>query len=271
MFGSLKGQAKGMAQGAATQSLQDPSKKRVIFYGIISLLLGGVVGLSSFLALTNPNQAFLFSLLGFLTLGVLHVWAMYSLFSWAGKGVLSSEIWFTVLIAFLMLIGYAVCYFIFNRDYTLMFTSSVLVFILPLLVHWTFNFAISIPPKEYKQWFYPEKQIVADMENMDVNNFAVITFIFSKKDGDKVMSNFQIKAPYQLRFGDLFYFFIQEWNHKNPSSTIQFLTEDNRPFGWYFYIKKSWWQPSQYMDADFTIRENKIGVNAIIITERIRN
>lgn len=271
MFGSLKGQAMGAAQNAAGQSMADPSKKRVIFYCIISLILGGVVGLTSFLARTNPNQAFLFALLAFLVLGVLHVWAMYSLFSWAGKGAFSSEVWFSVLIAFFMLIGFAVCYFIFNRDYTLMFIASVLVFPLPLLIHWTFNFAISIPPKEYKQWFYPEKQVVADMENMDVNNFAVITFIFSKKDGDKVMSNFQIKAPYQLRFGDLFYFFIQEWNHKNPSSTIQYMTETNQPFGWYFYVKKSWWKASKFMDADFTIRENNIGVNAIIITERIRN
>lgn len=271
MFGSLKGQVTGAAGEAAGKSMQDPSKRYVIYYCILSLLTGFGVGFAGFIARNNPEQAYLLSACSYLVVGVLHVWVMYRIFKWAGKGNLLTEMGFTFLILVLMVIGMSICYFIFNREFLFSFFTTLISFVVPLLIHWSANYAISIPPKEFKKWFYPDTPIVTDMENMDLSNFAVITFIFSKKEGDATKSNFQSKAPYAIRLGDLFYFFLQEWNHKNPGSTIQYSDETNAPYGWHFYIKKSWWKPREYLDADYTIRENKIGVNQMIITQRIKN
>ncbi len=271
MFGGLKGQATSAAKGMAGQGMKDPTVRNTILYCILALLIGFGVGCTSFIATHNPQQAFLLSVCGFFLAGLLHVWVMYKLFKWAGKGALSSEGWFTLLIGVLMMAGHTTCYFMYNRGYAFLFIATSIVFLLPLVSHWLLTLAAMIPLKEYRKWFYPDKPVVADMENMDLSNFAVITFVFSKKPGDVVKSNFQSKAPYPIRLGDLFFFFLQEWNHKNPGSTIQYMDETNRPFGWHFYLKESWWKPKRYLDFDFTIRENKIGVNAIIITERVKN
>jgi len=269
MLGSLKGQATGALKGAAGKGMKDPARRKYILYCIFALLAGAVAGMSALIAIEDPQQAYLVLMISFLLLGVIHVWCMYSNFDWAGKNDLSAELLFSIMISFFMLAGFIATSYFLTRNFMPLFTGSMMLFFVPLLLHRAFIYASVIPEKDYKKWLYPDKPVIADMDNIDLSNFAIITFIFSKKDGDHARSNFQSKAPYPIRLGDLFYFFIQEWNHKNPGSTIQYLDENNRTFGWYFYTRKSWWRPKKYLDADHTIRENKIGVNEIIVTERV--
>ena len=139
----------------------------------------------------------------------------------------------------------------------------------PTAVVRCFDLALAIPAKQYKEWYYPAKPIVADMDRIDLSNFAIITYVFSKKHGDKEMSNFQSKAPYDLKLGDLFYFFIQEWNYKYPQANIEYTEKNKNIFGWLFYVKDKWYRPRRFLDPDVTIRENKILVNQIIQTLRV--
>lgn len=273
MAGQMAGQAAGSAKSAATSAAGDgmtkASGKKAFWYCLAALLISAGFGALAFICESNLSLYFIISEILFLIIGIVHVPVMYSIFPWGGKYNFQSELLFSLLVMMLMYIGFTVTFFILNRNFAFVFSSTVLSFILPLFIHWAFNYGASIPPKEYKKWVYPDKPIVTDMENMDLSNFAVITFIFSKKFGDKTQSNFQSKAPYQIRLGDLFYFFVEEWNYKNPGNTIEYLSAENQVFGWYFYTKKSWWRPKKYLDADITVKENKIALNAIIITERV--
>ena len=273
LAGQLGSQAASTAQTSASTAAGDgmnkATGKRTFWYCFIALLISAGCGA---LALISDNDIPLFFMatqMLFFVLGILHTALMYNLFPWAGKYNFKSELLFSLLIMLLAYIGFTIAFFILNKNFAFLFSSALITFILPLLIHWAFNFAIVIPPKEYKKWIYPDKPIVSDMENMDLSNFAVITFIFSKKFGDSALSNFQSKAPYSIRLGDLFFFFVQEWNYKNPGNTIEYMSAENQSFGWYFYVKKSWWQPKEYLDADLTVKENKIAVNAVITTERV--
>jgi hypothetical protein len=261
--------AQATAQQSANQGAEKASGKQSVWYCLIAMILSAGLGASALICEDNPQQTFLLVQLLFLVLGIVHVLLMYKFFSWAGQYSMKSELFFSLLVLVLSWVGFFITFYLLKKDFAWLFSAASLTFLLPLLVHWTFIFAIGIPPKEYKKWIYPEKPIVVDMENIDLSNFAVITFIFSKKFGDTNMSNFQSKAPYPIRLGDLFYFFVQEWNYKNPGNTIEYLNPENKPFGWYFYVKKSWWQPKNYLDADATVKENKIAVNAVITTERV--
>ncbi len=271
--GQLGGQATSAAKSSATSGAGSGMKKaagsRTFWYCFLTLLISAGCGTLSLICENDLERIFLATQVIFFVFGILHVLLMYNLFTWSGKYNFQSELLFSLLVMLLMYIGFTVTFFILNKSFAFVFSSALITFIVPLLIHWTFNYSISIPPKDYKKWIYPDKPIVSDMENMDLSNFAVITFVFSKKFGDSALSNFQSKAPYSIRLGDLFYFFVQEWNYKNPGNTIEFNAEEKEPFGWYFYIKKSWWKPMEYLDADLTVKENKISVNAVIITKRV--
>lgn len=270
MFGTYKGQATSALRSAATEEISSPGRRKIIFYCLFFLILGGLVGFTAILARNNAQFALMVSMLAFVVVGILHLWMMNIYFPWSSDGKFNSKFWFTLFLAFCMAIGYGTTYFFLNRDYALLFPVSAVALQYPLLIHWAYYVAISIPPEKYKEWIYPDKPIVVDKDNIDLNNFALITFVFSKKSDESAHSNFQSRAPYQFLLGDLFYFFIEEWNHKNPGSTVEYLDEMNEPFGWHFYIKKTWWKPRQYLDPDLKIKDLNIKVNQIIKTERVK-
>ena len=273
MAGQLANNASSAAQSSATsaagEGMNKATGKQTFWYCLIAFLVAAACGALSLICENNLTLFFIVSEILFLTSGIVNFLLMYKKFPWGGKYNFQSELLFSLLVMFLMYIGFTVTFFILNKHFALLFSSSVLTFILPMIFQWSFYYALSIPPREYKKWIYPDKPIVTDMENMDLSNFAVITFIFSKKFGDRALSNFQSKAPYSIKLGDLFYFFVEEWNYKNPGNTIESLSAENQVYGWYFYTKKSWWTPKKYLDADITVKENNISVNAIIITERV--
>lgn len=108
------------------------------------------------------------------------------------------------------------------------------------------------------------------MENIDTSNIAIITYVFSKKFNDPEITNFQTKAPYEIKLGDLFYFFLQEWNYKYPQSNIEYAYDAKKMFGWLFFVKGKWYERNRYLDPEKTIKDNKIKVNEIIHTARVQ-
>ena len=248
-----------------------------IKYIILVLIIGVVISLTGFVISCSPQTIFLITSLLFIVSGVCY-WRYVKKQASATEQFISWLIKISALSYFFLLAGYLSGFFLFSTFLEKYFISSSFIWmiavssvlsVVPLLFEFIFESVVSIPPPDYKKWIYPEKTLVMDMDNIDLSNFAVITFVFSKKFGDKSTSNFQSKAPYPIKLGDLFYFFIQEWNHKNPGNTIEYMTESAVPFGWYFTMKKSWWKPKFYLDPDLSIRENNIKVNEIVKTERV--
>lgn len=268
------GQVQGFAAqgaGAVNDTPVSGETKRKIFYALatfVLLALCGAVGRWVDDAARTFYWGFSFF---FLALGTLHLFIVDWLKLFGTDKSFAPRVLFSISVVLFSMIGYfLVFYFLSHKSgYTLYFTLSLWYLMVPMAVVRCYDLALAVPDKEYKEWFYPSKPIVADMDRIDLSNFAIITYVFSKKFGDKEMSNFQSKAPYDLKLGDLFYFFIQEWNYKYPQANIEFADADHKTFGWLFYVQDKWYQPKRFLDPDITIRENKILVNQIIQTLRV--
>lgn len=257
----------------ATGGKMNPVTKMKMYYALVSCLIFALLGATSyFIDSLAPQVFFNVSALGFFLLGFLHFylydhWQLYN-----PESKFSSTFLFSILILVLGFITYTLAFYFLSKksSYVFLMPITLIAFLIPLWIHRSFDLALNVPAVDYKKWYFPEKPIVLDFDNIDTSNISIITYVFSKKHGDTEISNFQTKAPYELKLGDLFYGFLQEWNHRNPQSTIEYMDEEKLPFGWLFYIKEAWYLPKRYLDPDLTIKDNKLKVNQIIITKRIK-
>jgi hypothetical protein len=154
-------------------------------------------------------------------------------------------------------------------DYLVYFLVAVLWFIFPTLCYNFFETAVSIPAKLHKRWFYPVNSKYPPPQISDMRNVIILNFIFQKKPNDKQIINFKVKAPRAFDFGKLFYYFINDYNEKNPNSHINYLDEKGEPYGWYFYTKPKWFGASEHIDPDVAIDTNNIKDGETIICQRI--
>jgi general stress protein CsbA len=264
-------------QNIPKQAIARVTAMQWVKYALIVIIIGAVISATGFIMPGSPQLAFGLNVVLFLLAGV-WFWLRVKPLASLRRHFTSYLITITVLSFIFLVGGYVAGYFLFNKFFTALFCKldfidtmapAAIAAMVPLFFDLAFESAVNIPPRVYKKWTYPEKPLVMDMDNIDLSNFAVVTFVFSKKDGENSNSNFQSKAPYTIRLGDLFYFFVQEWNYKNPGNTIDFLDVNGKPFGWNFTLKKPWWPAKTYLDPDLSVKENKIKVNTIIKTERV--
>ena len=147
--------------------------------------------------------------------------------------------------------------------------GTLFIFIVPTLCYVLFETAISIPVKLHKRWFYPVNAKYPAPHASDMRNIIILNLVFQKKDGDKHITNFKVKAPRAFEFGRLFYYFINDYNEKNPNSKIHYLDNNGEPYGWYFYTKPQWFSSSVYIDTEHAIDTNNIKDGETIICQRI--
>lgn len=271
---SQAGQAQGIgAQGAGMINDANVSAetKRKVYYGIISFLIFTLSGALGYFVNGNSTGLYLFYILLFSGLGILHLFLIKWLNLFGNDNTFASRVLYSIVIVLLSMIGFFISFYFLSHKsgFSFYFTISLWYLMVPMAVVRCFDLALAVPAKIYKEWYYPAKPIIADMDKFDLSNFAIITYVFSKKEGDTEKSNFQTKAPYDIKLGDLFYFFINEWNRKYPQGNIQYTDEQANTFGWLFYVKDKWYQPKKFLDPDKTVRENNINVNQIIQTLRI--
>ncbi len=147
--------------------------------------------------------------------------------------------------------------------------GALLMFIMPTLCHKLFETAISIPARLHKRWFYPLNSKYPSPHISEMRNIVILNLVFQKRATDNHIINFKVKAPRAIDFGRLFYYFINDYNDKNPNSLIHFLDNKNEPFGWYFHTKPEWFSSSTYIDPELSIDTNNIKDGATIICQRI--
>ncbi len=206
-------------------------------------------------------------------IGIIHVWQMGKRFGWRNQESLTEKLILSVCILLVaMLVQASIIYLIKDvRGFYYLFPTSLLFFLYPLLAISVFDFAINIPVAIYKTWKYPENMNMPDMDLIDFSNSYIVTFELKKNARNPVSTTMKFKAPQdRLTFGDLFYFYMFEYNEKNRESQIQYLDDYNRAFEWMFYVKPAkWWQSKRYIDHSLTVRENKIKENFVIVSERV--
>lgn len=154
-------------------------------------------------------------------------------------------------------------------EYIFYLTGAAFAFIVPTFCYVLFETAVSIPAKLHKRWFYPVSARYPAPQISDMRNVIIVNLIFQKKANEKQIINFKVKAPRAFEFGKLFYYFINDYNEKNPNSRIHFVDEANEPYGWYFYTKPKWFGSSEYIDPELAVDTNNIKDGETIICQRI--
>ncbi|HEY8895517.1 MAG TPA: TssN family type VI secretion system protein [Niastella sp.] len=250
-----------------------PFSKRAIWYLLISVAIFAVTGL--FIAtrfFSGYNGYFIFFQVLFLLYGGLHIYMMHKKMDWGKeKQTFVPDLIFT----FIILLAGAICFMLAYRwlnreglEISMMF--STLFFIIPLFVWHTFLSALAIPPKVLNQWYYPVHEPMEDPEESKLKNMLLISFEFQKNGQESFFTNFRAKAPVDMELGELFYYFINDYNERHPQGQIHFSNGTGKPYGWMFYKKPKWYTiMTTYMDSEKTIYLNRIKENDVIVCSRI--
>lgn len=250
-----------------------PYRKATIIYLLVSLLICGIPGLLGHPKLfTNPFVTLIIAQAIYLLLGFLHIKYMRQYLKWSnGYNSFWFELIFTIVVAAFGFMAFIMVFNLFNKEgYHLHIGSAVLFLIIAFLLYTTFVQAVKIPLKVYTKWFYPVHDEVADPDEDKMKNMLVISFEFQKKMNDPHFTNFRAKAPADMEFGQLFYYFINDYNERHPQGKIEYVNEQGKPYGWVFYKKPKWYNlNTRYIDTDKTFFINHIRENDIIVCNRL--
>jgi hypothetical protein len=249
-----------------------PYQKATLLYMLCGLLLFAVIACLAFPGvMSTPTVTLIIFQFYFLLLGVAHYYFMHQYLKWSGDNkAFWLEFIFTSLVALFGCIGFLLIFHLLNRSgLQYVMAGSVLLFLIPFFFFQTFQKALAIPPKILKEWFYPVREEVDEPEDSKMKNLLVISFEFQKQIHDPHFTNFRAKAPVDMDMGQLFYYFINDYNERHPNGKIEFVNGSGEPHGWIFYKKPRWYSIlTNYIDAEKTIFTNRIKENDVIICTR---
>jgi len=242
--------------------------KYALVFCIILVLPAGILYLNKVI----PTHIFWGMQIFALLIGFIHVWQMGKRFGWRNQYSFIQKLMLSlIIVAVVMLVQSIVVWFCHPvKDLFLLFPTASLPFLFPLFAFSVYDYSVAVPAPVYKTWIYNSSIKLPDMDSIDFNNSYVLTFKLKKNMDDFEYTLIKFKSPLdRLTFGDLFYLYVDEYNEKHRDYPIQYLNKLNQPHEWIFYIKPSkWWQSKKYIDPSLTIRENKIGENFVIVSER---
>ena len=250
--------------------------KRPIIYLIISSILASLAAYTS--TYVTDELFILFWIFAgiFLLFGIIHVAANHNKY-FALESESSAKLYFgevifaTAVVLFTILIFSAIQYFLVEDGKSFLFypmMMSTLAFFVPVFTWQTFEAAYNIPPPEYPTWVYPDQPI--DLPEDDPREkLLVIGFKIAKKITDSKKTYFRAKAPENVYFGDLYYFFLNDYNELQSETPIEFCDNTDTPCEWVFLLRKSWYRGKKILDPSLTVKDNGIKENSVIICERV--
>ena len=256
--------------------LRSKKLKGTVFISLLYLVVtsvligsGGFLLNSGFLSLSD-HVAFYLLNVWMLLWGILNVLLVKKLLRWSRESGFSTGFFFSVVIA---LIGGILLLLVFQISNYSTFVgidlTSLLMFILPYIFYGAFTSYLAIPVKILRKWHYPVHEHIEDPLDREMESPLVVGFEFKKKNSDKSMTTFRAKAPKEMVFGKLFYYFINDYNDRNPDEKIEYLNEEKKPIGWIFYFKPRWFRRIRYIDPEETNSFNLIVENSVIICKRV--
>jgi len=252
-----------------------PYQRPTLIYLFVGLLFFSIIALAAWPPIAGrPFSMMIVFQAWFFLMGVLHYYAMNTYLKWAGdRRSFFAELLFTIFMSLFGCICFLLIYHSLSRNgLEYVMVGSVLFFLLPFLVFHTFRRAVAIPPRIVKEWFYPVNEYIDEPEDSKMRNLKVISFEFQKQTNAPHFTNFRAKAPADMDFGDLFYYFINDYNERHSNSRIEVADLRGEPHGWIFYKKSRWFTVmTNYIDAEKTINNNRIKENDVIICARSVN
>jgi len=253
------------------RKLINQDKKKFLIYALFSLLTFALTGLLSAPVVLNdtPLSSFIGIQVIMLIMGLLHLYVMDKYFSFEDSNF-NHELLFSILILFIGLIGFVNVLNNFRPLLSNIFLGAGLFFIIPLILKQLVISAYSIPMAYFKKWTYPLNNKIRDPLSHELTNPEVISFEFQKNIEDHEVTNFRVKAPMNMEFGKLFYFFINDYNERHPQSPITYLNSNSQePYSWNFFFKSNWLGISKYIDFSKTVAQNNIKENDVIVCQRV--
>lgn len=245
-------------------------------FGFISLLYIVVIALLLSLPTlllysenTGELQWIIISQAFIIALGTLNVLLIKKILPWFEEQVFSMQILFLIcILVFGYLFSNLSFTFFVSSKVQLVWTLSLLWFIVPILLNRAIDRLLEVPQKVYKTWQYPSAA-VEDPSDEEMENPVVISFIFQKNSKSTDSTIFRAKAPVEMSLGRLFYFFINDYNSRHPEGIISYVDEENDPDKWIFFKRKSKylkWKVA--LDPEDTISTCKIKENDVLICNR---
>ena len=132
-----------------------------------------------------------------------------------------------------------------------------------------YKYSVSIPVKLYTKWYYPMGKKYETPKHYELKNMIVLNFMFYKSTQAENMTSFKAKAPRNMEFGRLFFFFINDYNVKKTHTKIELTDKSGDPYGWYFYRKPKWYGASKHVDSERTVEENNLKDGDTVVCQRI--
>jgi Type VI secretion system, TssN len=255
-------------------SFQPYVKNTIVYLLVVALFFAAIAFLGHPSLFTHPLRSFIILQLVFMLLGILHIYYLPKFIEWAADEKLFPVVaLYTFIVA---LFGYlffiAVFKWVNASGYHYLAGAGALFFIIPVFVYRTFVKAIAIPPKIFRLWYYPVDEEVQEPGDDELKNMLVVSFEFQKKLNEPHFTNFRAKAPRDMGFGQLFYYFINDYGERHPNNKIEFSDTTDKPYAWIFYKKPRWYSiNTDYIDTDKTFYANRIRENDVIVCHRSLN
>lgn len=239
-------------------------------------LIFGVLIMAIFLAIVyNLQQTSLmlrfFSMLSFsFVLGVLHRYFYRYIFDKFDSSNQFKEILLALISSFVLIVPIILIASYYNDlQYLGYYFLITLAFVLPTSFFVLFNYSVGIPVKLYSKWYYPLGNKYESPKHYELNNMIVLDFMFYKNTRETHMTSFKVKAPKDMDFGRLFFFFINDYNNKKTTTKIELTEDSGDPHGWYFYTKPQWFGSSKHVDSELTVEQNNLEDSNVVVCQRI--
>ena len=142
-------------------------------------------------------------------------------------------------------------------------------FIVPTSFFVLYRYSVSIPVKLFTKWYYPMAGKYETPKHYELQHMIVLNFMFYKSTQAGNMTSFKAKAPKNMAFGRLFFFFINDYNDKKSITKIELSDASGDSYGWYFYSKPKWYGASKHINPELTVEENNLNDSDIVVCQRI--
>lgn len=249
-------------------------KKPTIYSIVSSIIVGLVAYISRFVTDHTFTTYWIISGI-FLLFGIIHVSIVNKKYFYSAENnnkVFLGEIMFGFSVIFFVIVVFSSLQYFLSGDKQYLFYPmlfSLLSFFIPVLFIHTFNAAYKIPTAVFTTWSYPlNLQIDLPDENPN-ERLYVIGFEIAKKNNDVKKTYFRAKAPEGMKLGELYYFFINDYNELQSETPIEYATKEFDTYEWWFRKKPKWYQRQRILNPNITVRENDIKENTVIICERL--
>lgn len=246
--------------------------KRIIMVALGLSLVISAIGLTGFIKKLNTTfMLFIILQALFLIMG----FVMMALFKkqYFGK-FKSKEVSEIMLLAINTIAGVVGFTLVFNytsqTDLGLYYASSSICVCIPYFIWHAYKVLPQIPDAIYKVWYLNEDALEPDFEKINVDRVFLVTLYMFKNVNESHQTDFELKAPHEMCFGDWFRTFVLNYNERHSESPIQYNYLDHSSIGWVFYTKPTFWRSKRFIDPTLSFTQNGLDDKALIIASRVK-